>query len=66
MALQGARTTIPARSFTQLTTRHFPYPRTGTRAPNGMFPYKGNPLEIVQEREHYKMGNGNPRNVIFR
>lgn len=63
MALQGARTTIPARSFTQLTTRRYPYPRVGTRAPNGMFPKTGNPLEITQEKVHYELGNGNPVNV---
>lgn len=37
-AIQGARTTIPAEPFTYLTTRVYPYPRTGTRAPDGMFP----------------------------
>lgn len=41
--LQGARTTLPAKPFTQLTTRRFPYPRVGTRAPDGMFPKVGNP-----------------------
>lgn len=76
-ALQGDRYTIPARPFTQLTTRRYPYPRVGTRAPNGMFPNvypsglgalvqpgyghgNGNPLEIVQEKAHYGLGNGKP------
>lgn len=59
-ALQGDRYTIPPKPFTQLTTRRYPYPRVGTRAPNGMFPSKTNPLELVQEKAHYGLGNGNP------
>lgn len=42
-AIQGDRITVPAPQFTELTTRRYPYPRVGTRAPNGMFPYVGNP-----------------------
>ena len=41
--IQGARATINAVPFTQLTTRRYPYPRTGTRAPDGMFPSPSNP-----------------------
>lgn len=60
--IQGDRITVPAGAFTELTTRRYPYPRVGTRAPNGMFPYIGrnNPLEIVAEKAHYGLGNGNP------
>lgn len=47
--VQGAVTTIPASEYTRLTTRTFPYPRIGTRAPDNMFPKyvagDGNPLE---------------------
>ena len=45
--VQGDRYTINAEPFTQLTTRSYPYPRIGTRAPNGMFP-------------KYQQGNGLP------
>lgn len=41
--VEGARATIPAQTFQQLTSRRYPYPRVGTRAPNGMFPKVGNP-----------------------
>ena len=41
--VQGARATINAPAFTELTSRRYPYPRVGTRAPNGMFPRSGNP-----------------------
>lgn len=40
--IQGDRITIPPKEFTELTSRHYPYPRVGTRAPNSMFP-QGNP-----------------------
>ena len=36
--VQGAVTTIPATEYTRLTSRVYPYPRIGTRAPDGMFP----------------------------
>jgi len=41
--IQGDAITIPAEEFTELTTRTYPYPRVGTRAPDGMFPHTGNP-----------------------
>lgn len=41
--IQGDSITIPADEYIALTTRHYPYPRVGTRAPDGMFPYTGNP-----------------------
>ena len=36
--VQGAVATIPAADYTRLTGRVYPYPRVGTRAPDGMFP----------------------------
>lgn len=51
-AVQGDRYTINAAAFNQLTSRRYPYPRIGTRAPNGMFP-RGEESQFLQ-------GNGLP------
>ncbi len=51
-AVQGSRYTINAIPFSQLTSRSYPYPRIGTRAPNGMFPRS--------DRPKFQLGNGLP------
>lgn len=72
-SVEGARSTINAVPFTQLTSRRYPYPRVGTRAPNGMFPRGGNPGVPLPPRgftaprfipgplsPKFQYGNGNP------
>lgn len=58
-ALQGDRYTVPAEQFSKLTSRRYPYPRVGTRAPNGMFPSRRGTPGL---RPKYGLGGGgNPR-----
>lgn len=62
--IQGARATIPAPQFTGLTTRRFPYPRVGTRAPNGMFPYTSNPGNPGVIKPHYTLNKTQIQGVM--
>lgn len=47
--VEGDAITIPAGEFSGLTTRSYPYPRVGTRTPDGMFPYKGEDTRVAAE-----------------
>ena len=63
-AVEGSAQTIPAEAYQKITTRRYPYPRIGTRAPDGMFPsIPINEATPVYGRYTSKVGVGRPANL---